>query len=233
MKGTTARAFFDAVARRYDRDFALSGKTSRERLARVVAALRGRKRVLVLGLGTGRELPALLDAGHDVVGLDVSPGMLAECNKRARTVPVVVGDFWDPLPFAAGAFDAAIALHGTLAHPPLGEGAGDLAAAVVQLGEELARVLTDDGVLVFEVPAAEGLARIAEADAGMQIEPRLDRARGSRFVHEDAAGLAIAGTALLRAEWPRALGARFDVVVEPLGDVEHLVLAVRRAHLAC
>lgn len=238
-EGTSARAFFDGVARRYDRDYALSGSLSRARLARVVAAMRGRRRVLVLGLGTGRELPALLDAGHEVVGLDVSPGMIAECSKRARTVPVVVGDFWDPLPFADGSFDAAIALHGTLSHPPLAEdgGAGgdpeELASAVARLGDELARVLTSGSVVALEVPAAEALGRIASEGLGMHLEPVLDPVSGARFVHVDASGLAIAGSALTRDGWSLALGARFDVAVEPLGDVELLVLAMRRADAAC
>src|SRR5207302_1396932 len=71
MEKKDARGFFDAIARRYDRDYALSGITSRERMERVIRAIAGKTRVLVLGIGTGRELPALLDAGHDVTGLDV------------------------------------------------------------------------------------------------------------------------------------------------------------------
>ncbi len=97
-----AKTFFDAIARRYDRVYALSGSSSRERLARVLAAIEGKRRVLVLGLGTGRELPALLDRGHEVTGLDVSPKMIALCNTRSRTVPTVEADFWQPLPFAEG-----------------------------------------------------------------------------------------------------------------------------------
>jgi aryl-alcohol dehydrogenase-like predicted oxidoreductase len=131
-----ARTFFDAIARRYDRAYALSGPLSRARLARVVRELEGRTRVLVLGIGTGRELPALLDAGHEPVGLDVSPEMIAQCSHRARRVPIVLGDFYEPLPFGDASFDAAIALHGTLAHPPH-EGAHRALASHLPRDDEL------------------------------------------------------------------------------------------------
>lgn len=217
------REFFDAVARRYDRDYALSGPTSRERLGRVVAALGGARSLLVLGIGTGRELPVLLDAGHEVVGLDLSPGMIAECNKRARTVPVVVADFWAPLPFEDGAFDAVAALHGTLAHPP----GDDLATAVRALGRELARVLSESGRVVIEAPAAEALPRIADG-GDMTLEGP------ARFVHTDEAlGLSVAGVALTEEGWRDALAPCFDVEVRPLGDVEHFVVARRRPERAC
>lgn len=216
-----ARRFFDAIAHRYDRVYALSGPTSRERLARVVAELAGRRRVLVLGIGTGRELPALLDAGHEVTGVDVSPQMVAQCNKRSRTAPVVLADFWGPLPFADGAFDAAIALHGTLAHPP----SDDPASAYAALGRELARVLAPGGVFVAEVPAAEALARIATSreDEGLRA-----RAVGAaRFVHEDdAAGVSIEGVALSAEAWRSAL-APLEARALPLGEAEHLVVARR------
>lgn len=205
---TGARAFFDAIARRYDRDYALEGRLSRARLARVLGELRGRRRVLVLGIGTGRELPALLDAGHEPTGIDLSPAMIAECNKRSRTVPIVRADFWEPLPFPDASFDAAIALHGTLAHPPREGALGALAA-------ELARVLARGGVLVAEVPAAEGLAAMGVTVTG----PRT-------FLHEDpASGLAIAGVALARDEWRDALAPALDARVEAMGDLEHLVVA--------
>lgn len=207
----SARAFFDAIARRYDRDYALSGPVSRARLARVVGELSGRRRVLVLGIGTGRELPALLDAGHEPVGIDVSPEMIAKCNERARTVPIVEADFYERLPFEDASFDAAIALHGTLAHPPRD-------GALADLARELARVLVPGGVLVAEVPAAEGLARLGVA-----------RTPSGGFVHRDeASGIAIEGVALTAGEWLHALSPYLDARIEPLGDVEHLVVATRR-----
>ncbi len=210
-----ARAFFDAVARRYDRVYALSGAASRERMARVVRAITGRKRVLVLGIGTGRELPALLDAGHEPTGLDVSPEMIAICNKRSRTVPIVLADLWSPLPFADASFDAALALHGTIAHPPRDGAFGALA-------RELERVLVPGGVFVAEVPAGEALATICAAP---DEQRRVSAVGAAGFVHEDlAAGVAIEGVALDAEGWRAALRP-LSVRVEPLGMAEHLLVA--------
>jgi SAM-dependent methyltransferase len=215
-----ARTFFDAIARRYDRVYALSGATSRERLARVLAILEGRTQVLVLGLGTGRELPALLDAGHEPTGFDISPAMIALCNKRSRTVPIVVGDFWQPLPFEDRSFDAAVALHGTLAHPPA-------EASVASLARELARILRPNGVFVAEVPAAEALAAMSRGadDTTLGVEV----IGPSKFRHRDAvAGVELEGIALDAAGWQRAFGDALEVRISPLGEVEHLLVAAPR-----
>lgn len=209
-----AKRFFDAIARRYDRVYALSGAASRERLARVLRAIEGKRRVLVLGVGTGRELPALFDAGHEPTGLDVSPEMLAACAKRSRKPELRSADFWQPLPFAEHAFDAAIALHGTLAHPPSREAFGALA-------KELARVLAPDGVFVAEVPAGEALATIAHEGEDVRVV-----ATGpTTFRHEDrVANVAIEGIALDAAGWRAAFAPALDVTTEPLGAAEHLLV---------
>ena len=112
-----ASTFFDAIARRYDRVYAPEARASRERMARVTRELAKASRVLDLGVGTGRELSMLQDAGHSIVGVDASKEMLAICERRARPVPLVHADFWEPLPFGDASFDAVLALHGTLAHP--------------------------------------------------------------------------------------------------------------------
>lgn len=197
------KAFFDAIARRYDRDFALRGEVSRERLAAMLAVIAGKRRVLSLGIGTGRELPALLDAGHDVTGIELSEAMIAECNKRSRTVPIVQGDFYDhPLPFPDASFDAVIALHGTLAHPPAEEAHRALAA-------ELARVLVDHGIFYAEVPNAAGLAKLGVTVTG----PRT-------FVHRDErTGIDVPGIARTDTEWIDAFAPLVAQVV-PRGDVE-------------
>jgi SAM-dependent methyltransferase len=204
------KSFFDAVARRYDRQYALAGATSRERLARMLERLAGKRRVLDLGVGTGRELPALLDAGHEVIGLEISDAMIAECNKRSRTVPIVRGDFYEhPLPFSDASFDAVIALHGTLAHPPH-------EAAHRALASEIARVLAQRGVFYAEVPAAEGLARLGVTTLGAR-----------RFVHrDDASGIAIEGIAHTKDEWRDAF-APLVVDIESLNDVEHVIHGTR------
>jgi SAM-dependent methyltransferase len=129
-----ARAFFDAIARRYDRAYAPDARTTRERVARVATYFAPGARLLDLGVGTGRELSLLQDLGFRPTGVDLSKEMLERCARRARPVPLVEADFWEPLPFDAASFDGVLALHGTLAHPPSLE-------AYAALGAEIARLL--------------------------------------------------------------------------------------------
>ncbi len=144
----SSRRFFDAIASRYDRVFAREPRDLREHVARVLRALPPEPcDVLDLGVGTGAELPQLLDAGHRVVGVDVSDEMLALCNKRSRPIRCVRADFWEPLPFEDATFDAAIALFGSLAHAPSAE-------AIPRLAREASRVLRPRGVFFAEVPTA-------------------------------------------------------------------------------
>ena len=167
-----ARRFFDAIAPRYDRIFARPREEMRPRMDRLLALLGPPRDVLDLGVGTGRELSALLDAGHRVVGVDVSESMIALCNQRARPIRCVHADFWSGLPFGDASFDAVIALFGTLAHAPVvgsaaggttrspevGSAAGgttrslEVGPAHADLAREIARVLRPGGAFVAEVP---------------------------------------------------------------------------------
>jgi SAM-dependent methyltransferase len=215
MSQGPARRFFDAIAGRYERVYAPSLEESRARMRRVLAELPAAPaRVLDLGVGTGRELTPLLDAGHDPTGVDVSPEMLARCARRARQVHLVQADFWDPLPFPDACFDAAVALHGTLAHP-IDEG------AVGRLAAELARVVRPGGALVVEVPSPAWLDR-SVGDA------RVRRTGPATGVYEDAVtGASIQARLLSQAEWVAALGPLWQARVEAASDVEWLVLAQR------
>src|SRR5260370_31624527 len=128
--------FVDAIAGRYERAYALPAAESRRRMPRVVGVLPSPPaRVLDLGVGTGRELTALRDGGYTPTGVDASRAMLERCARRARAVRTVHANFWRaPLPFEDASFDAAVALHGTLAHTPD-------AAAMGRLACELARIV--------------------------------------------------------------------------------------------
>jgi SAM-dependent methyltransferase len=222
----SAAEFFDAIARRYDRAYALDARASRARMARVLEELPAHARVLDLGVGTGRELSALQDAGHVPVGLDISPAMIDLCARRTRPIPLVLGDLWLPLPFPDASFEVALALHGTLAHPP-----DD--AAPARLARELARVLTADGVFVAELPSHAWLDRIAEG-AGDAEDRRVRRVGPDRCVYEDVvAGVSIEAWIPDDARWRDAFeeGGLFTVTTEPLGDAE-IVLVARRARRA-
>jgi SAM-dependent methyltransferase len=210
-----ARRFFDAIAGRYEREYAPSAEESRARMRRVLAELPAPPaRVLDLGVGTGREISALLDAGHAPTGVDVSPEMLARCARRTRPVPLVEADFWEPLPFPDASFDAAVALHGTLAHPPDER-------AVARLGAELGRVVRPSGALVVEVPSPTWLDR-SVGDA------RVRRTGPWTGLYEDAVtGASIEARLLSEAEWIAALAPAWQARVEAVSEVEWLVLARR------
>jgi SAM-dependent methyltransferase len=192
-----ARAFFDAIASRYDRQFAREPAELRAHLDRVLAVIgEGPRDVLDLGVGTGLELPRLLDAGHRVTGVDSSPEMIALCNKRSRPIRCVQTDFWSALPFPDATFDAVIALFGSLAHAPDSR-------ALARLGAEVARVLRDGGVFFAEVPSPAW----ASAHAA--------------FVDEKS-GVRIAIVPQPESAWRDAFGA-FDLTVTERGDELEIV----------
>ncbi len=220
MSEDRARRFFDAIAPRYDRVYALPRDASRARMARVLELLGSGPgvRVLDLGVGTGRELSALQDAGHTPTGLDFSSAMLALCNRRARPIPTVLASFWDPLPFETGSFDAALALHGTLGHPP-DDG------ALLRLGAELSRVLVPGGIFLAEVPSRAWLDTLA-ADPGQGHRAR--RLDASRFLYEDEVShVSIEARVLADEDWAAALGPTLAVSVESSGPFERLVVGRR------
>jgi len=79
----------------------------RETLAAVAALPRG-SRILDLGCGNGWPITdALVAAGHRVVGLDSSQGMLERFRRNLPHTPAVRGDSRS-FPFAGGVFDAAV-----------------------------------------------------------------------------------------------------------------------------
>jgi ubiquinone/menaquinone biosynthesis C-methylase UbiE len=220
--GADAARFFDAIAGRYERSYALSADESRRRMRRVLEALPPPPaRVLDLGVGTGRELAALLDAGYAPTGVDVSREMLRRCARRARPIALVHADFWQPLPFPDAAFDGALALHGTLAHAP-----DD--AALGRLARELARVVRPSGVWIVEAPSPAWLAAIEAAPE--LAEWRVRRTGPQTCVYEDrVVGASIEARVLSEAQWRAALGRRWIARVAALGEAEWLIVATRSA----
>jgi len=220
MIGAGAARFFDAIAGRYDRSYALSSEESRRRMRRVIGELpQPPGRVLDLGVGTGRELTALLDAGYTPTGVDVSTEMLRRCARRARPIALVHADFWEPLPFARGSFDAVVALHGSLAHPPDDTG-------LARLARELARIVRPEGAWLAETPAPAWLERAeALAPAG---ERSVRRTGPQTCVYEDhVVGASVEARLASDTQWREALEGHWRVRIDPLGDVEWLVVATR------
>jgi SAM-dependent methyltransferase len=221
MKLARTARFFDAIAPRYDRAYAPPTVESRLRMGRVLAALpRGPLQLLDLGVGTGRELAILFDAGHELTGVDSSNAMLERCSRRARPAALIRADFWQaPLPFESDAFDGAIALHGTLAHPPD-------TSAVARLAVELARVVRPRGWLVAEVASPAWLDAVTSS---AQPSDRHVRRTGPRacVLEDRVVGLAVEARLLDQSEWTDALLPAWRSEMRPVGESEWLVVAQR------
>jgi SAM-dependent methyltransferase len=160
----------------------------------------------------------LLDAGHLPTGLDFSAAMLERCARRARPIPLHLADFWRSLAFADGSFDAAVALHGTLAHPPD-------SGAIARLSREVARVVRPGGTWIIEAPAPGWLDRL---DAVPPAGGHVVRTGPRTCVYEDGVvGVSIEARLLDDDEWRAALGEGWAARVEPLGEREWLVVARR------
>jgi phosphatidylethanolamine/phosphatidyl-N-methylethanolamine N-methyltransferase len=101
----------------FDRCFAAPGR----RRAMQVLALQPGERVLLMGVGTGADLP-LLPAGVRATGLDLSPDMLARAQAKlplvGRDVALIQGNA-QALPPGLEGFDAAV-LHLVLSVVPDG-----------------------------------------------------------------------------------------------------------------
>jgi GMP synthase-like glutamine amidotransferase/SAM-dependent methyltransferase len=152
-----SRRFFAARAAAWDERFPDDGPAyaaAAQELDLVAGAV-----VLDVGCGTGRALPALAGAGAGlVIGVDVTPEMLAVARTRAATL--VVGDA-ARLPLAGASVDAVFAA-GLVTH---------LADPVAGL-RELARVTRPGGRLaVFHPIARTALAARHGRDPGVDPVP--------------------------------------------------------------
>ena len=115
---------YDLIADWYTSDRGLSAGVA-EALA-VAATLPANSRILDVGCGNGVPITqALVNAGHRVVGLDSSAGMLDRFQINLPRTPVVRGDVRH-CPFENDSFDAAISW-GLIFHLSPGEQAAALA----------------------------------------------------------------------------------------------------------
>lgn len=103
------RAVYRLWAPLYDRLLGRFFQPGRTRAMALLAARPG-ERIVLVGVGTGADLP-LLPEGVRAVGLDLSPAMLARARARlplaGRDVELVEADA-QALPGEAGSFDAAV-----------------------------------------------------------------------------------------------------------------------------
>lgn len=102
---------FDRAADFYDATRPLPDNVTRAVRDAILSALGSENpRLLEVGVGTGRIARPFLDARDRYTGIDLSPRMLTQLLARNPQAPVALADA-TALPFSAGRFDAALAVH--------------------------------------------------------------------------------------------------------------------------
>jgi SAM-dependent methyltransferase len=170
---------FDRAAEFYDRTRALPAELEAAQTTQLSAELTGAARCLEIGVGTGRIGLPLAQAGVPMVGVDLSPAMVAVLvAKDAAALPVAVADA-RALPFPAATFDAVLACH--VLH--LVEFWADVVDEAIRVLRPGGRLLVSQGgtpgdetkikLLRAELAAAAGLTD-NEARVGLKDRAELD-----------------------------------------------------------
>jgi SAM-dependent methyltransferase len=143
------RASYDAIALDYDRNFAdeLDFKPLDRKLLEAVIELVSEGRIADVGCGPGHVTRFLATLHSDVIGIDISPNMIALAKERTPALTFAVASMLE-LPAGTGEWAAAVALYSVIHLDP-----GERAAA----WRELARAIRPEGWLLvaFHVSNAE------------------------------------------------------------------------------
>lgn len=101
---------FDRAAGFYDETRRLPPADMAAFVARLREGFGDVRRILEIGVGTGRVAVPLAEAGYDVTGVDISERMLAVLAAKGSAVRAQVADATD-LPFEDDTFDGGLAVH--------------------------------------------------------------------------------------------------------------------------
>lgn len=147
---STQRAY-DAVAGDYARlvpDLSLEASLDRAVLTAFVELLGGPSGapVVDVGCGTGRVTAHLADAGLLVVGLDLSPGMLAAARLRHPGLPLAVAHA-AALPVRSSSLAGAVAWYSLIHLPP---------STLPAVARELARAVRPGAPVLVAFQSGEG-----------------------------------------------------------------------------
>jgi SAM-dependent methyltransferase len=126
-----------------------------------LAPLAGRRRVLELGIGTGRVALGLVGRGHRVCGIDASPAMVEKLRAKpgGGSIPVTVGDFADVK--VSGQFSLVYVVFNTFFGLLSQE-------AQIKCFQRVARRLAPDGAFVIEAFVPD----LAMFDRGQRVSAR-------------------------------------------------------------
>ena len=150
-----AREHFGGFAERYNQDAFEAGEGVRSLSRRELRVVRSRlgdvrdKTILDAGVGTGRFASMLEGQGANVVGLDVTPEMLARCSTAAPKTRVILARIGQKLPLRDSCVDAAICMR-------VIKYVSDWDVAM----SEFRRALRPRGLLILEIANRISLARL-------------------------------------------------------------------------
>jgi SAM-dependent methyltransferase len=164
----TGSVCFDRMADRYDAT--RGGEARGAAVARALLPHLPPGPVLEIGVGTGLVAAGLAALGRDVVGVDLSPAMLARARDRLPG-RVAVADA-EHLPVADASVAACAAVH--VLH---------LVGDVGRVLAEVSRVLGEDGRLVAVVIGRD----VESDDVSAVMAPMEDQLRGGRPRQDDPA----------------------------------------------
>ena len=125
---------FDRAVEYYDRTRALPHEVNDRQRSLLMAELSGCRRLLEVGIGTGR-IAILLDV--PIIGLDLSRPMMEVLRTKTAAIPLVEGD-GTRLPFPDDSFDAALVAHVLQLIPTWEEALAEMARVVRPGGVVLA-----------------------------------------------------------------------------------------------
>lgn len=173
-----AGAYGDDLAAIHDLGHAQLAEHAADEVVRLLAGAGVRSgRVVDLGCGSGQSARRFLDAGYRVMGIDLSPAMIARARERAPGADLRVGSFVDAdLPDSV----AVVAVGEVLCYR-LDEAADD--RALHRLFRRVHAALEEGGLFVFDVLApgqigARGARRHrTSADWAVLVDASEDRRR--------------------------------------------------------
>lgn len=100
---------FDRVADIYDRTRGLPAKVMKRTVGVLAKELKGDKKILEIGVGTGRFAKPLQESRFEVVGIDIARDMMSKAKHKSVSNLLLADACF--LPFRETSFDATLSVH--------------------------------------------------------------------------------------------------------------------------